>query len=747
MEINQRGEIRDRARDGSIYWVDTTIIPAKDHNGNLLGYISIRIDITSRKLTEETLATNERRFRDLSELASDWFWEQDAELRFTEVTMGVALAYLQSSSMIGKRGWDLSIHCDKDEMRRHRALVEAHQPFRDFEYKLLGDRGPDDWQWFSVSGKPLFDAKGEFTGYRGVGRCITARVQATATLREREEQLRVQNLRFDAALNNMSQALLMFDASGRLVIANQRYTEMYGVSPALVKPGCTVRELLEHRKATGTFSDDIDEYVQVLRTAIANRQPLSRLVELPDGRTIAVLNRPMESGGWVATHEDITDRRRAEIKIAHMIHHDPLTDLPNRVLLRERLEQAIAGWHGRKGAAVLYLDLDRFKHVNDMFGHPVGDALLKAVAGRLRGCIREIDTVARLSGDEFAIVQVAVDAPTEATALAQRVVQVMSSPINLNGHQVAVEASIGIALSPNDGTDPDQLLKNADLALYRAKADGRGTYRFFEPEMDARMKARRELELDLRDALVKGEFVLNYQPIVNLERNEVNGFEALLRWHHPRRGTVAPADFIPLAEETGLIVPIGEWVLRQACADAANWPANTSIAVNLSAAQFKNHHLVKIVFSALAASRLAPQRLELEITETVLLQDNELTLSILHQFRAMGVRIAMDDFGTGYSSLSNLQSFPFDKIKIDRSFVAHLADRQSSNAILRAIAGLGRSLGVTTTAEGIETAEQLEKARAEGCTEMQGFLFSPPRTAQDISRMFVTRGKQIETAA
>jgi diguanylate cyclase (GGDEF)-like protein len=431
-----------------------------------------------------------------------------------------------------------------------------------------------------------------------------------------------------------------------------------------------------------------------------------------------------------------------------MAKHDALTDLPNRVLLRERLEKALKARRREDDLAVLCLDLDRFKDVNDTLGHPLGDALLKAVADRLRTCVREMDTIARLGGDEFAIVQLAASQPTDATALAARIIGILSAPYEVNDHQLVIGASIGIALSPDDGTNPDELLRNADLALYRAKNEGRGTYRFFETEMDARMQARRKMELDLRKALVTGEFELNYQPLVNLECNEISGFEALLRWHHPVRGTVSPAEFIPLAEETGLIVPIGEWVLRQACAEAATWPTPIKVAVNLSPVQFRNRNLVNTVFSALSATGLAPQRLELEITESVLLQKSEVTIATLCQLHEFGVRIALDDFGTGYSSLSYLRSFPFDKIKIDRCFISDLTKNDGDSlAIVRAVAGLGRALAMATTAEGVETKEQLEIVRAEGCTEAQGFFLSPPKTAEKVARQFLPRNENSANAA
>lgn len=414
--------------------------------------------------------------------------------------------------------------------------------------------------------------------------------------------------------------------------------------------------------------------------------------------------------------------------------HDTLTGLPNRALLAERMGHALA--HVRRHhtkLAVLCLDLDRFKQVNDTFGHPTGDALLRAVAGRLGGCLRSCDTVARLGGDEFAIIQAPLDRVEDAGTLAQRIVETLSDPYDLNGHKVVVGASVGIALAPADTTDSDHILKMADMALYRAKADGRGLFRMFEPGMDTKMQARRVLESDLRRAVEAQEFELNYQPLVDLPSGRVSALEALVRWRHPKRGLIQPDEFIPLAEETGLIGPIGEWVLHQACATAAGWPADVKVAVNVSAAQFKRPGLVAAVFDALAASALPPERLELEITETAFLADADATLATLHRLRARGVRIAMDDFGTGYSSLGYLRSFPFDKIKIDRCFIRDVGTSMDCKAIVRAVTGLGSNLGITITAEGVETTAQLDQLRAEGCDQVQGFLFSRPVPARDVA--------------
>lgn len=433
---------------------------------------------------------------------------------------------------------------------------------------------------------------------------------------------------------------------------------------------------------------------------------------------------------------DVTEQRRAEARITHMAHHDSLTGLPNRILFREHLNEVLfRARRTEEALAVLCLDLDHFKSVNDTLGHPVGDKLLQAVAQRLRQSLRETDFAARLGGDEFAVIATAIAGPADASGLAVRLIEALSKPYDIDGHQVVIGTSIGVAVSPENGFEPDLLLKNADMALYRSKADGRSTFRFFEQEMDARLQARRLLELDLRKALACGEFGLFYQPLVNVRTNAISGFEALLRWHHPERGTVSPAEFIPLAEEIGLIVPIGEWVLRQACKEAATWPEHLHVAVNLSPAQFKNRNLIPTVVSALASAGLPASRLELEITESVLLHDNDDNLATLHRFKSLGVRISMDDFGTGYSSLGYLHKFPFDKIKIDQSFVRELSERPEAKAIIRAVTGLGVSLGISITAEGVETVDQLEHLRAEGCTEVQGYLISRPKPADEIAAL------------
>jgi diguanylate cyclase (GGDEF)-like protein/PAS domain S-box-containing protein len=472
---------------------------------------------------------------------------------------------------------------------------------------------------------------------------------------------------------------------------------------------------------------------------------------------VAIHSRHLRYEGRASTLvaiRDVTEQRRAEMEraryeeqIVHLAHHDALTELPNRALFCKKLDQALTRVTGGERLAVLYLDLDRFKHVNDTLGHPIGDQLLKTVADRLCGCAREGNSVARLGGDEFAVIQTSLGEPSDAAALARRICEAVKAPYLIEGHQVVVDVSIGIALAPDDATDRDELLKNADVALYGAKAAGRDTYCFFEAGMKESVKARHDLERDLQTALAKGEFELLYQPIVNLRANAISAFEALLRWHHPVRGVISPSEFIPIAEESGLINSLGDWVLRTACAEAATWPDNIKIVVNLSPAQLRSNNLVPAVISTLAASGLPARRLDFEITESVLMQKTASTLDTLHQLRELGVRIAMDDFGMGYSSLSYLLSFPFDKIKIDYSFIKGLPDAANSVAIVRAVASLASSLNMTTVAEGVETEQQLEMVIALGCTEMQGHVFSPPRPAAEISRLFLAPAESVANVA
>ena len=716
-----------------------------------------------------------------------------------------------------------------------------------------------DGSIIAVYGRPAADGSGWISTHED----ITERHQLLKARSEAETLLRDQKLKLDAALNNMLHGLCVFDADGRIVLFNERYRKMMDESADFLT-GRLLLDLWKHRQKLGKLTGDPEEMFANAMKGAREGKSSSRLMERPDGRALRVIDQPMEGGGWVATFEDITEQRHteqerdrnrefldliidnvpsaifvkkatdrryvlvnqagekfwgvsrgsmigktaaemlpqveaesiaaredelleggkpifdereiltvydgirsissrrlmigddkgesqyilgvvddvterklAEARIVHLAHYDTLTGLPNRVMFREQLAKELAFVRRGSELAVFCLDLDHFKNVNDTLGHSVGDQLLKQVADRLRTCLRDCDLIARLGGDEFAIVQTALQDPKDAEALAQRLRDaVLGSPYDLNGHQAAIDLSIGIALSPGDGTDLDELLKHADLALYGAKFEGRGTYRYFEPEMNARMKRRRALEFDLRKALSGGELEVHYQPLVSLQDDSIVCCEALLRWHHPERGMIPPAEFVPVAEETGLINAIGEWVLRQACAEAMTWPSHVRIAINVSPVQFRNQNLAQTVIHCLAASRLSAERLELEVTESVLMQNNEATLATLHQLRALGVRISMDDFGTGYSSLSYLRSFPFNKIKIDRSFICDLTEGSDAVAIVQAILNLADSLKMTTTAEGVETEEQQSILRAMGCAEMQGYLFSRPRPATGMAALF-----------
>jgi diguanylate cyclase (GGDEF)-like protein/PAS domain S-box-containing protein len=691
-----------------------------------------------------------------------------------------------------------------------------------------------------------------------------------------ETQLRDQKLQLDTALNNMSQGLNMFDESGRLVVCNERYLRMYGLSPDIVKPGCTVEDLVQARISNGTFFvSDPQRYTRELLESMRRREAGSTTMELPDGRIIAVISQPTpDGGGWVVTHEDITERRRtelerdrskafadiiienvpstivlkdartrryalinrageeffgvkrkdmigkladevfpkreasmiaehdleilrtgepqfyeerpqttpsgdvriattsrvpicdtsgeaqflltviddlthrkrAEAEIARLVHYDVLTGLPNRTAFTACIDATIeAAAAEHRSFALMSLNLDRFKEVNDVYGHAAGDEMLRQMSKRLQASVGG-GFVARLGGDEFAVIAADGEQPGTAEIIVERLVEALKEPVILNGQPVNIGVSIGIAIYPVDGSDSGALVSHTDAALYRAKAEGRGTFRFFEAEMDQRLRDRRVLQQELRTAIENSELILYYQPQARID-GTIIGFEALVRGQHPQRGLIAPDVFIPLAEESGLIVVMGEWIIREACRQAASWPHPFQIAINLSPIQFRHGDLPGLVHSVLLETGLPPSHLELEITEGVLIDDFSRAVSILRRLKALGVRIAMDDFGTGYSSLSYLQSFPFDKIKIDKSFISNLGHNNQSATIVRAVIGLARSLDVPVLAEGVETKEQLAFLAKESCNEVQGYLIGRPLPIEDYAATTGQPGKSHEGAA
>jgi len=577
--------------------------------------------------------------------------------------------------------------------------------------------------------------------FHSLERSETALVKKTGELQRAKATV-------DAALNNLVQGVMMFDSNARLIVCNQRYLDMYGLSRDVVRPGATVQKIVQHRAAVGSFgTDEVEQYVADILAAAGEGTMSSRTMNLRDGRIIHIVSQPIEGGGWVTTHEDVTEAKSAEERIVHLAHHDALTGLPNRKLFYVQLEQALKRVRRGERLAVFYLDLDHLKRINDTLGHSAGDKLIKAVADRLCGCVRGVDLVARLGGDEFAIIQASLKQNADAAVLATRIREAVHEPFDLDGNRVVVDISIGISVAPDDASEFDELLKTADIALYEAKNLGRGTFCFYEAEMNARIQARAELERDMQGALANGEFELFYQPIASLDGNKIASFEALLRWHHPKRGLVSPAEFIPIAEETGLIIPLGEWVLRTACTEAANWPDDVRVAVNVSSVQLTSKNLVDIVIGAVAAADIRPDRLEIEITESVLMQNTFANLATLKRLHELGVRFAMDDFGTGYSSLGYLLSFPFHRIKIDRSFILGLVDKEEARAIVRATVDLARSLGMRVTAEGVEMAQQLQQVRILGCTEIQGYLLHAPRPAAEILQLLASPPGQVTRSA
>lgn len=736
---HQSVEVEYRLRDaeGNYRWVIERSVPAIFGNESTVS--SIAFDITERKRASVRLAESEKQFRNLIEGSIQGIYvHRDWKIQFANQALADIFGYAGPEEILALESAEgFYAPQERDRICAYLAARKDGRPAPElYEAACLRRDGTPIWAEFRVK-------KIEWLGSTAM-QCVVIDI----TNRKRaEDALKDQNALFTAALDNMSQGLCMFDAEQRLVVSNRRYGEMYHLPPEFMQPGVTLSEIVQRRIDNGIYAgNNPKSYAEERQAWVSSHEPGFKTQTLSDGRTMTIARQPLEGGGWLTTHTDITELHRIEAQLAHLAHHDALTDLPNRVLLRQRIEELMPLSRRGRRFALLCLDLDHFKGVNDTLGHPAGDRLLIAVAERLRAGVRETDTVARLGGDEFAILQTSEDQPKDAAGLGARVCELLAAPFDLDGQQVVIGTSVGISIAPHDGADPDQLFTCADMALYRSKHEGRGIYRFFEAAMDAEIQSRRRLEMDLRTAFERDEFSLMYQPVLDLVTGQISACEALLRWHHAERGYVSPDEFIPAAEEIGLIGPLGEWVIRRACMDAAGWPPEVGIAVNLSPAQFRSDNLARTVFSALATSGLAATRLELEITESVMLQENAATLEMLHELKKMGVSIVLDDFGTGYASLSYLRSFPFDKIKIDGSFVRDTSESEHASAIVRAVASLSTSLGMRATAEGVETAQQRDMVRSAGYREMQGYLFSPPLPKEKLLELFTRTCGQMARA-
>jgi diguanylate cyclase (GGDEF)-like protein/PAS domain S-box-containing protein len=693
--------------------------------------VAIISDVTPLRKLLDAVQESESRFRAMADDAPVVIWVTDqngAGIMFNRMWSEITG---QSEAEALGSGWLNVVHPDDRERvaEEFRAASERAEPVRS-EYRLR--RADGGWRWVLDAGQPRFAPDGSFVGYVGSALDITERRKVETALQESERRLAT-------VFAQTVMGILHRDFDNHVLMVNQRFCDLVG----------RTRDELEGVSMEAfTHPDDYPASVELWLKHSRTGEPfqLEKRYLRKDGTSIwcavsvsFILDERGIPKSSIAFVEDIDLRRRAEHErsvaqgqLAHMARHDMLTGLPNRLSFHERLDHAVAARKFEQQVGVLCLDLDGFKAVNDTLGHPAGDLLLRRVGERLQRCVGDGDAVARLGGDEFAVVWAGMQHESDAVELAKRVIKVLSEPFDLDGVITSVGVSVGIAFAPRDGETPDELMKAADIALYDAKAKRLGSYSSFDRSMHDVLQSRQATKLHLARALSQGELELHFQPLVNIGTGAINACEALLRWRHPERGLIPPSEFIPIAEDTGLIVPIGEWVLEQACREAATWPRGICVAVNLSPVQFKGKHLVEAVAEALSHSGLEAHRLQLEITESVLLDDTVTNLALLQQLRELGVLIAMDDFGTGYSSLGYLRSFPFDKIKVDREFIHDLPDGRASLAVLRAVSGLAKSLGIMTTVEGVETDAQLAVVQTEGFNEAQGFLFSRPLPAKDV---------------
>jgi len=568
--------------------------------------------------------------------------------------------------------------------------------------------------------------------------CVADKCEPLDMLLEQKKKLEQLNGWFDIALNNMVRGLSMFDADQRLIVCNSSYRQMYGLPEELTRPGTPLADIVRYHVKRETGRDGAEEVARQAKwlaehvAKLAKGRSFSHVQNLRDGRKFLVTYQPLADGGWVDIQEDITEKRRSEERIEWLARHDALTGVANRFHFRETFEKALQELANGSSVALHWLDLDRFKEVNDTLGHPIGDALLKAVAQRLRSSIRNTDFLARLGGDEFAIIQAGGRGGDQCERLAKRVLQALSKPYHVLGHTLSITASIGIVKAPEHGKAADELLKNADVALYSVKSTGRQGFEIFHCDSGQKVEVQRRLEIDIHTALRRRQFELHYQPILSLKTRHVTGCEALLRWRHPEHGLIPPDEFLPIAERTGDIVEIGGWVLAEACREAARWPNDVKVNVNLSAAQLENSDLPRVISQALGNAELDAKRLELEIAEATVSRDAGTMCEVFDKLRALGTGIALDDFGKTNGSLGHLQKFRFDKVKIDQALVRGLPLRADSAAIVKAVAMLAQTLGILSVAEGVETLDELDFVTSVGCNKVQGFYFSQPVPAVEL---------------